>query len=148
MKDMLKKENVVILDSVKDWEDAIHVSIQPMVDQGYCTSKYIDAIIENTKKLGPYYVLCENFALIHANSEAGVLKKQLGVTLLRKPIKFKKDGVDVRILVALLAQDSESHMEAILAIGNIFSDPEKISSIVNATTSEKNYNIFMNAASV
>lgn len=76
------------------------------------------------------------------------IEEKLGVILLDIPVRFREDGVNVRILVALLAQDSESHMEAIRAIGNIFSDQKKISSIVNATTSEKIYDIFMNAACV
>ena len=74
MNEILKLENVRILDSVKDWIEAINVAVQPLVEQGYCESRYITGIIENTKKFGPYYVLCENLALIHASSEQGVIK--------------------------------------------------------------------------
>lgn len=146
MKEMLKLENVKIIQNVKDWIDAIHVSIQPLVDQGYCEARYIDGIIRNTEKYGPYYVLCENLALIHANASDGVLHKQLSVTVLKEPVKFKPDGFDVRILIALAAEDSESHIQAMKAISNIFADSKSIESVLDATSEKQVYDIFVKAA--
>lgn len=113
---MLKLENIQIIERVKDWREAIHVAVQPLVDGGYCESRYIDEIIKNTERLGPYYVLCENLALVHGSTDQGVLKRQIAVTLLREPIKFKENGDDVRVMVTLAATDSESHMEVMQAI--------------------------------
>lgn len=39
------------------------VAVQPLVNGGYCEARYIDEIIKNTEKLGPYYVLCENSSI-------------------------------------------------------------------------------------
>lgn len=145
MKDMLTLENIQIIESVKDWIDAIHVGVQPLVDGGYCEPRYIDEIIENTYKFGPYYVLCENLALLHASSEQGVIKKQLAITLLRQPIKFKEDGYDVRLLITLAASDSQSHLQAMQAISNIFADAKKVQELVNAKSVEEIYNQFLSA---
>lgn len=46
-------------------------------------------------------MLCENVALIHGSTEQGVIKRQIAITLLKEPVKFKEDGYDVRILVTL-----------------------------------------------
>lgn len=146
MTEMLKEENVQIVQSVKDWVDAIHVAVTPLVEQGYCESRYIDGIIRNTEKFGPYYVLCENLALLHASSEDGVIKKQIAVTVLKEPIKFKPDGLDVRILVTLAAEDSESHMSAMRAISNIFLDDSSIQKVLDATSTKEIYDIFVKAA--
>lgn len=146
MEDMLKVENVQILDKVENWEEAIQVSVQPLVEGGYCEPRYIDGILENTKKYGPYYVLCENFALIHASADQGVLKTQLAITLLKAPVKFKKDGYDVRLLIALAANDSESHMQAMQAISTIFTDEAKIQELVDATSAADIYKQFIAAA--
>ena len=75
--DMLKLENIKILAGVKDWKEAIYTAVQPLVDGGYCEARYSDEIIKNTEKLGPYYVLCENVALIHGSTEQGVIKRQM-----------------------------------------------------------------------
>ncbi len=148
MDDLLKLENVYIKDRVKDWKDAIYVGVTPLVEQGYCEPRYIDGIIENTEKFGPYYVLCENLALLHASSEQGVIKKQIAVTVLKEPIKFKPDGYDVRVLVTLAASDPQSHMEALQAISNIFADEKRVQKILDATDTAEIYNDFLSAVSV
>ena len=57
IKDLLKVKNCFIKESVKDWEDAICVACTPMIEQGYCTKEYEDAVFENTEKiLGP--IMC------------------------------------------------------------------------------------------
>ncbi len=146
MENLLKLANIQILNSVKDWIDAVYISTSSLVEQGYCTSDYPENIIKNTYEMGPYYVLCENFALLHARSEQGAIKKQLAVTVLKEPVYFKEGGHPVRILVTLVAEDSESHISAIQAIGNIFSDPAKIQMIIDAQNTESILELFMNEA--
>ncbi|NBK97471.1 MAG: PTS sugar transporter subunit IIA, partial [Erysipelotrichia bacterium] len=99
MIEMLKEENVQIVQKVTDWVDAIHVALTPLVEQGYCEARYIDGIIRNTKKYGPYYVLCENLALLHASSSDGVIKKQIAVTVLKEPVKFNEGTTHMRYLL-------------------------------------------------
>ena len=53
------------------------------------------------------------------------------------------DGYDVRILVTLVAKDSHSHMEGIQAVSNIFADELKVNSLLNASTPQDIYNIFV-----
>ena len=143
---MLKLENVRILPGVKGWKEAIHVAVQPLVDGGYCEPRYIDEIIKNTEKLGPYYVLCENLALVHGSADQGVLKRQIAITLLRKPVKFKEDGCDVRIMVTLAATDPESHMEVLQAMSELFSDPESMNRVLEASSEKEIYDLFVEAA--
>ncbi|MDD3049035.1 MAG: PTS sugar transporter subunit IIA [Bacilli bacterium] len=142
---MLKEKNVQIVQKVNDWVDAIHVAVTPLVEQGYCELRYIDGIIRNTEKFGPYYVLCENLALLHANSSDGVISKQIAITVLKEPVKFKPDGFDVRILVTLAAEDSESHMSAMRAISNIFLNENSIQKVLDATSTKEIYDLFISA---
>lgn len=137
--DMLKKENVRILDRVEGWEDAIIVSLQSLVEQGYVTENYGKAIIDITNEMGPYYVLTENVALIHGRPETGVLEKQLAVTVLREPVKFSEDGYPVRLLVALAATDSESHLAVMQTLAELFMSENAISDIINAKEAEDIY---------
>jgi len=143
MSDILKLENIKIIDSVKDWKEAINVSLQELVKQGYCSDNYVDGVFSNTEKYGPYYVLCENLALIHASSDQGAIRSQIAITLLNKPIKFKEDGLDVRLLVALVATDSESHLHALQALSTIFEKQESINQILNAKSEQVIYDMFI-----
>lgn len=147
IKEILQEKNCSIRESVSDWQEAIHVACQPLIEQGFCNEEYVDAIFENTQQYGPYYVLCENLALIHASNKKGVFGTQMAVTVLKDPVKFRSDGYDVRVLVTLVAKDSNSHMEGIQAVSAIFSDPKQVQSILDATSGKEIYSLFLSAAS-
>ena len=119
--------------------------MQPLVNGGYCEARYIDEIIKNTEKLGPYYVLCENLALVHGSTDQGVLKRQIAITLLEEPIKFKEDGYNVRVMVTLAATDSDSHMEILQAMSQLFSEQDSVQNILNARTENEIYDLFIHA---
>ena len=109
--EMLKLENIQIIESAKDWKEAIHLSLEPLVNGGYVTENYEAAIIKCTEEYGPYYVLADDIALIHGRPEDGVLEKQLSITVVRQPIQFMNDGQNVRVLIALGASDANSHID-------------------------------------
>lgn len=143
MREMLKNDNVQIVDCAKDWEDAVHIAVQPLVDQGYVESRYIDGIIDNAKEFGPYFVICPDLALLHARPEQGVIKAQLAVTVLRDPVRFKPEGPDVHLLVTLAAADSDSHIEVMRELATIFGDPANITKAVEAATPEEVFEVFV-----
>ncbi|OUP07287.1 PTS sugar transporter subunit IIA [Collinsella sp. An2] len=144
--EMLKPENVRIVQSVDTWEDAIRLAVKPLEEGGYVEPCYADNIIEATKKMGPYYVLTEDVALIHGRPEDGVLKQQFAVTLLREPIKFSEDSFEVRLLVTLAAEDANSHIDAMRVLASIFCDADKIAQIVSLDTAQEVYDAFVEAA--
>lgn len=144
MSKMLKRENVQIVERVDTWEESVHVAVQPLVDQGYVESAYIDGIISNAKEFGPYFVLCPDLALLHARPDQGVLKQQLAVTVLREPVRFKEEGPDVRLLVTLAATDANGHIDVMRQLAVMFGDPDNIAKIVEAPTADDVYDLFVN----
>ena len=144
--EMLKRENVRLADSVDSWQDAIKLAIAPLSEGGYVEDRYADEIIRATNEMGPYYVLTEDVALSHGRPEDGCIKGQLAVTVLKKPVKFSEDSFDVRLLVALAAEDSNSHIEAMQVLAGIFMDEDKIAQIVALDDADEIYQEFMGAA--
>ncbi|WP_035425364.1 PTS sugar transporter subunit IIA [Atopobium fossor] len=140
---MLKLENIQILQSVEDWEQSVHAAVQPLVDAGYAEARYIDGIIANAKELGPYFVLCPDLALLHARPEQGALKQQLAVTVLREPVRFKEEGPDVRLLVTLVATDSDSHINVMRQLAMMFGDPTNITKVAQAASEQEIYDLFL-----
>lgn len=143
MKTMLKLENIRILDHVDNWIEAITEAVTPLVTGGYVEPRYIQSIIDNTNRFGPYYVLAPEIALPHARPEQGVIKKQLGVTLLRHPVKFSEDGYDVRILITLAASDGQSHLETLQALSVFLMDDEQVGRLLKAQTREEILDLFL-----
>lgn len=142
VEDMIQKMNIRIKEEVADWKQAVVEAVSPLIENGYVEDRYVDAIIENTEKYGPYYVIAPNIALPHARPEQGVLRKQLAVLLLRKPIKFSQDGFDVRLLITLAASDSESHLQTLAKLSEVLSDDDLIGQILGAASAEEIYRLF------
>ena len=146
IQEMLKPENVRIAQSVDTWQDAIRLAVAPLREGGYVEPRYEDEIIRATNEMGPYYVLTEDVALIHGRPEDGCIKGQMAVTVLKQPIKFSEDSFDVRLLVALAAEDSNSHIEAMQVLAGIFMDEQEIASIVESDDTQAIYQAFMDGA--
>lgn len=140
---MLSIDNIRIYDHAEDWVDAITKAVSPLVENGFVEARYIQGIIDNTNLYGPYYVLAPDIALPHASPEQGVIKKQLGVTLLRQPVKFSEGGYDVRLLITLAASDNKGHLEALQQLSEIISDEERLKLIINAKTREEILGLFL-----
>ncbi len=143
--DMLKKENIRVLDHVDDWKAAIAKSLEPLVEQNYVTEEYGENIIKVTEEYGPYYVFANHAALIHGRPEMGVLKKQLAVTVLKQPLQFSKDGCPVRLMVALAATDPESHIDIMRTLAEVFMNEEMIRKIIDSDSPEQIYQYFLAA---
>lgn len=143
MQSMLKKENVRIVPKVEDWRQAVQISINPLIEGGYVEPRYVDGVLENTAQYGPYYVLAPDLALIHARAEQGVISRQLAVTLLREPVRFSPDGYPVRLLIALAAEDPESHAQCLKRLAAIIGDDELMAQILEAQSCDELYGYFV-----
>lgn len=143
MKDMVKLQNIQIKDSVDTWEDAVRVSLKPLVDGGYAEPRYAENVIADIKNVGPYVVLTDDIALIHARPEEGAIKTQMGLTLLRNPVHFEGSDSDVTLLFALAAQDSTSHVDAIRVLASFCMDESKVEQLKSCSTPEEIFNLLM-----
>lgn len=146
MKEMLKLKNIQIVSACKDWEDSIHVAVQPLVDDGSVTSAYIDGIIANAHEFGPYFVLTPDLALLHARPEQGVIHQQLAVTVVREGVVFKEGNAPVRVLVTLAAQNPNDHIDVMRILATMFACGANITSIAQAQTTQEIYDLFISAS--
>lgn len=146
IENLLKEENCVIRESVKDWKEAVHVSLERLIEQGYCTEAYEQAVFDSTAEYGPYYVLTDNMAMVHATNKIGVNETQMAVTVLREPVRFEEDGADVRILIALCAVDANAHIDGMATVLTLFGDDDKSEDVLAAQTGKEVYDIFMQYA--
>ncbi len=145
IEDMLHVENIKLLSHIDNWKQAIHISLAPLLEGGYITDQYEKAVLKSTEEFGPYYVLAEDLALIHARPTDGVIKKQMALTLLEKPVYFEEEGDPVRILIALAATDPNSHLDAMRVLSSIFMDADQVAELLNARDSKHVYEFLIEA---
>ncbi|HGS4988948.1 TPA: PTS sugar transporter subunit IIA [Vibrio parahaemolyticus] len=127
----------VINDRAYQWQDAVKKTTQYLVNKGYVSQHYADAIIRSTEENGPYYVLCPGLAMPHARPETGVLKTGLGIHIFPSPVDFGSDLGPANILITLAAKDSDTHIEVIQALSEMFVDEENIAKLAQASSKEQ-----------
>lgn len=138
--EFLKPENVQIVEQAKDWQDAIAICTRPLEEKGYITENYCKRIIELTKEHGAYYIVAKDLALVHARPEDGVLRQQLAVTVIRKPVVFdKKENEPVRLFITLCAQDSSSHLDMLQQLAEVMMDEERVQKCIQMESAKELY---------
>ena len=94
--------------TAKDWQEAVKLSVDPLIESGAVLPEYYDAIIASTKEHGPYYILTPGMAMPHARPEAGVQRDAFSLITLTEPVTFT-DGKEVSVLLTLAATSSGIH---------------------------------------
>lgn len=123
--------------TAESWEEAVKLSVEPLIESGAVKEEYYDAIIDSTKQYGPYYILMPGMAMPHARPEAGVQRDAFSLITLTKPVRFS-DGKDVQVLLALAATSSQIHTSvAIPQIIALFELENSIERLVNCQTAEE-----------
>lgn len=129
VKDSLPEKHIQTDETVADWRSAVKLASQPLLDEALITSEYIEAMIQSVEENGPYMVLADYFALMHARPGEGVLEQSMSLLVTKQPIDL--EGKPVRIFLVLAAADNESHLESLKEIMAIFMDEEKYNVILN-----------------
>jgi len=134
----LPAENIQIVDSVSDWKQAIRLSAQPLLAKETMTEAYIDAIFNSHQELGPYYVLAPGLAMPHARPEQGAIKNELSLLHIKQGVSFDAEENDpVYVVIMLCALSGDEHINMITALADIFSDDERLSALLIASSIEE-----------
>lgn len=142
IKDMLKRENCEVIESVEDWRDAVEKGTKKLIEGGYITHQYTEAIMKNAEEFDAYFVLCPGIALLHASSTEGVNETQLSLTYVKKPFKFDGKDDEVTLMITLCANKGDDHMNAIQQIAILLSDEETLNKALNTPDADKLFEIF------
>ncbi|EPK8020481.1 PTS sugar transporter subunit IIA [Providencia rettgeri] len=130
---LLAPSVIQVVDSASDWQEAIKIACNPLINNKFIEPRYIDAIIQSHEKIGPYYVLGPGIAMPHARPEDGVNQLSLGLTVIKQGVEFGSEGNDpIRLLIVLAATDSNSHIGAIAKLAELFDNQEDVDNIMQS----------------
>ncbi|GAA0477168.1 MULTISPECIES: PTS sugar transporter subunit IIA [Tatumella] len=125
--DYLTKERIHICDTVADWQQAVTLSADPLLKQGVISQRYIDEIIAEHGRTGPYYVLAPGVAMPHSRPENGSNGIGLSLLVIRQGINFgSEDNDPVKVIFFLAAKDADSHIALISSLAELLDDEENI----------------------
>jgi len=119
---------------VDSWNEIIYQAAKPLIEGGFVTSSYPQAVIDNTLEYGAYYVFDEGIAIPHARPECGVIKDCFSMVTLSKPTSIN-GSPPVDIVVMFGGVNGDSHItEGIASIVGLLEQEETLLHIRRATT--------------
>ena len=139
--EIIRLENIKIVDKVTDWKDSINQSAGLLLDSGYIEQTYIDAIFASTETNGAYYVLAPEIALPHASADLGVKESQISLLVVKEAFKFSEESFDVRLVFTLASKDKEAHMKYLKVLSALFSDKSLVDTLISANDSKVIYDL-------
>ena len=123
------------------WQEAVQAAGQVLLECGSITQKYIDDMVQAVYDLGPYMVLMPKFALAHAEPSPAVLKDDMSLILLDKPVDFHSENGPVSIVLCVACVTRESHREALIRVAAALMDDGIYDHLAAAKTVEEAYAI-------
>ncbi|VBB09716.1 phosphoenolpyruvate-dependent sugar phosphotransferase system eiia 2 [Lucifera butyrica] len=143
LKSWLTEKTIKVKIEVTDWEDAIRKGGELLEKDDSIESRYIDAMIDSVKEIGPYIVLAPGIAMPHARPEAGAKKIGISLLTLKEAVNFgNKEHDPVSIVVCLCAIDHSTHLTAMTELVKILGDDEKVKKIKAAENSREVIELF------
>jgi mannitol operon transcriptional antiterminator len=133
LREILKTDNIQIINEVKNWLEAIRMAAEPLKQNGSVTDDYIEAMIQNIMNMGPYIVIAPKVAIPHARPEDGVNKLGMSLLKLENSVPFSDDEKhNVQVVIVLAAIDGETHLKALSQLTTMLSNETNMIEILKA----------------
>lgn len=132
LKRFLPLSHIQLMDSVEDWRQAVQCSAAPLLAEKSIEPRYVEQIFRVHQEIGPYYVIAPQIAMPHSRPEDGANEQALSLLVLKQGVNFGSDNDPVRLVLMLAAKDSESHLEMLSAVAELFADEDVIRQIIQA----------------
>lgn len=130
-------------EEVSDWQEAIALSAKPLLEAGYITEKYIEAMYETVKVFGDYIVLMPGFAMPHSAPSDEVKKTGFALLKLNKAVRFgESEDSAATIILPIACQNSDQHIEMMGMIAAVIGDEEKKEAMFKSESLDDLYALF------
>ncbi|SEM89895.1 BglG family transcription antiterminator [Lihuaxuella thermophila] len=127
--ELITEETVQLADEVADWQEAVRLAAQPLLENGSVEPSYVEAMIRSIQETGPYVVITPKVAIPHARPEEGVNILSMSLLRLKQSVLFG-DKKPVHLVIVLAATDGESHLRALAQLTELLSSEENIDRLI------------------
>lgn len=135
---MLAKETIALRLSVGDWQQAVREAGRLLVNAGAVEPRYVEAMIQMVREMGPYIVIAPGIALPHARPEDGVKKACMSLVTLSPSINFgNKCNDPVKLVIAFGTTDNKTHIDALVKLAKLLGDSTKVEGLKRASSPEE-----------
>ncbi|MDT8860841.1 BglG family transcription antiterminator [Alkalihalobacillus sp. MEB130] len=142
--DFIIPETVILEESVENWQDALSIASQPLLDRGNITETYVEAMKSQYSEMTPNIVLRLNIAIPHARPIDGVNKVGMSILRIKDGLTFK-DQEKVHFVVVIAAIDKNQHLNALLQLMKLAEMNDVLEEMLHAPNSNELVNLVANS---
>ena len=143
--DVFNEESIRLDELADTWQDAVRLVGSLLVEQESIEERYITAMIDAVKTLGPYIVIAPGIAIAHARPEDGAKKIGISLVRLKPPVEFgSKNNDPVDLVFGLSALDHDSHIDVLRDLAGILQNKEIIEVVRLSTSIEEIFKAISN----
>lgn len=139
MQDILNEKNIVLHAVVQDMTQAIRMSGEVLLANGYITPDYIDDMLKKEETCPSYIGM--NIAIPHGYSHSETMIKKSGVSFIQVPQGFKTCRGETVYLVFGIAGNNDEHISVLGKIALICSEDDNIERLKKASSTEEVFEI-------
>ncbi|PRR82716.1 PTS sugar transporter subunit IIA [Clostridium vincentii] len=138
LQELIDKKRYSFHEGFDTWEEAVQASCKPLIEDGAIESAYVDAIIANVKKYGPYIVIAPNICIPHAQEGiVGVNETAMCFMRTKNPVHFGDDSEqDARLFFVLASTDNNVHLENLSNMVGLVEDEAIVDKLLEAECKE------------
>lgn len=125
VKNLIPRNNIQIIESVDNWENAIQLSASPLLKKNLIEQRYVDSMINAVNELGTYMVLVEETAFVHAGTNDGIMSDCISLLNLKRPVIFGKSNSKLVRNIIVMGIKNRENKDA-LNIVNILAKKENL----------------------
>lgn len=137
---ILTKDNIILNAHVASKKEAIELTGQVLVKQGYVKESYIPKMFDREELTSTY--MGNYVAIPHGTEEAKESVLQSGIAVIQVPdgVEFGENQ-EVKLLIGIAGKNNE-HLDILSSIAIVCSEEENIQKLVQANTPEEILTIF------
>jgi len=140
LKDLLSKDNIIVLDKCVGWEEALDIASEPLLEKNIISQSYVDSMKEEIITSKPFWAIVDGLVLAHSDIDKGVYKP--GFSLLKLPKDILINGyMKARIIVVIATPNREAHLRALNELIEITENKELLDKIKASKNSEEIYEL-------
>lgn len=130
--DFLGNSRIRIVNQVDNYEVAIKLAGEMLLESQAIEEKYIDSVIANHNYKDPYMVLGNGVAIPHSSPKEGVNDIGISLLIIKEGVKFSDNEV-VYLVFFLAPINQKQHSQAILDILSISENINIVKEIIDAS---------------
>lgn len=126
--------SIAVRNSAESFSEAIAQSANLLVIAGHARIEYVDRVLANFQKLGPYFVVAPGIAIAHAHPAEDVISPGLSLLKLNSPVSSGATANDpISLVFSLCTPDSEQHIEMLGEFALLMSAQSIVNSLLKAS---------------